>query len=353
MHRTLLACLWAASLNAQAQLPPLDVEWSAVRVFTEGGPNTHISRDPLTGHYAWALLNDYDGANDELMYPFLTDGTDIAPSYPERFHIGSFDRLVDMSVRDSVVHRIMYYITLSGGPQDMSWYLDDHNIQHSVGNGYLSDTGHDILVTDEGVYGCGEADTHVLPDSSMANIVKLDLQGNMLWDILWRDPTHAQESFTSVAVIGDSVYCAAIGQVAIFERTTGAFIATFDPTGLGLSGLKLYAVGSTLYWVGSSGNDLTVGAYTPSSAQGLSGSLTVAGQTGDPELVVDDQGRLWAATNTPGTGHWAVFSPAMQLLSSGTLYESIEDLCFVNGKLSITGIMSGGTVYLITGTPQP
>lgn len=353
MHRTLLACLCAASLNAQAQLPPLDVEWSAVRVFPEGGPNAHISRDPVTGQYIWAVLSDYEFMIDEIMYPFLPDGTDINPAYPERFNVGSLDHLVDMSVRDSVVHRIMYHQDIGGSPQDIYWHLDDQVIQHSLSNGYLKDTGYDILVTDEGVYGCGEAETYYPLDSSMANLVKLDLQGNMLWDILWRDPAHAQESFTSVAVIGDSVYCAAIGQVAIFDRTTGAFIGTFDPTGLGLTGLKLYAVGNTLYWVGRTANELKVGAYTPSSAQGLSGSLTVAGQTGDPELVVDDQGRLWAATNTPGTGHWAVFSPALQLQSSGTLYESIEDLCFVNGKLSITGIMSGGTAYLITGTPQP
>jgi hypothetical protein len=353
MYRTLLACLCAGSFNAQAQLPPLDVEWSAVRVFTESGPNAHISRDPLTGLYTWALLNNYDGADDELMYPFQTDGTDIAPSYPEWFHIGSLDRLVDVSVRDSVVHRIMYHQNIGGIPQDIYWHLDDQVIQHSLSNGDLIDTGYDILVTDEGVYGCGEAETHYVPDSSMANLVKLDLQGNMLWNILWRDPAHAQDAFTSVAVIGDSVYCAAIGQVALFDRITGAFIGTFDPTGLGLSGLKLYAAGNTLYWVGRSGNELMVGAYTPGSAQGLSGSLTIAGQSGDPKLVVDDQGRLWAATNTPGTGYWALFGPAMQLLSSGTLYESIEDLCFVNGKLSITGIMSGGTAYLITGTPQP
>lgn len=352
MHRTLLACFCATALNAQAQLPPVDVEWSAVRVFTEWGPNAHISRDPITGQYIWAVLNNYDGADDEVMYPFLPDGTDIAPSYPERFHVGSLDGLVDMSVRDGVVHRIMYHQWV-GSPQDRFWHLDDQEIQHSPEDDLLVDTGHDILVTDEGVYGCGEADTHVLPDSSMANIVKLDLQGNMLWNILWRDPAHAQESFTSVAVIGDSVYCAAIGQVAIFDRNTGNFINTFDPTGLGLSGLKLYARGSTLYWVGRSGNDLMVGAYAPSSSQGLTGSLTVGGQTGDPALVVDDQGRLWATTNTPGTGHWALFSSGMQVLSSGTLYESIEDLCFVNGKISFTGIMSDATAYLITGTPQP
>lgn len=353
MHRTLLTCFCAASLNAQAQLPPVDVEWSAMRAFTEWGPNAHISRDPFTGQYIWAVLINYEFMEDEVKYPFLPDGTDVTPSYLERFDVGSVDRLVDMHIRDGVAHRIMYHMDLGSTVTDTDWQLDDHVVQHSGPNDNLSDIGHDILVTDEGVYGCGEAETHWAPDSSMANIVKLDLQGNMLWNVLWRDPAHAQESFTSVAVIGDSVYCAAIGQVAIFDRSTGTFINTFDPTGLGLSGLKLYTRGSTLYWVGRSGNDLMVGAYAPSSAQGLTGSLTVGGQTGDPELVVDDQGRLWATTNTPGTGHWALFSSGMQVLSSGTLYESIEDLCFVNGKISFTGIMSDATAYLITGTPQP
>lgn len=325
-----------------------------MRPYTLGGPNAHISRDPLTGEYLWAVLNSTDGSNDELQYPFLADGTDVAPLYPDRFNVGSLDHLVEMSLRGGVAHRIMAHMTIGGSPQDQLWHLDSHAIQLSA-DGFLADIGNDLLVTDEGVYGCGFAGTHHLPDSSAARVVKLDLQGNMLWNILWRDPAHAVESFGSVAVIGDSVYCSAAGQQAVFDRITGDFLGTVDITGQDLSHPVLLARGNLLYWCATVGDDILLGWRDMATGQSLAGSTTLAGQYGWRGMVVDDQDRVWIATNTVGTGHWLRFDTNLVLMNSGTLYQSIEDMCFVNGSISFTGILdsASSTAYVITGTPQP
>ena len=72
------------------------------------------------------------------------------------------------------------------------------------------------------------------------------------------------------------------------------------------------------------------------------------------ELLRGQRGRF-GATTASGQGRWFLWDMDLEPLGSGTLYESIDDLCFVNGKISFTGIMSSitTTAYVITGTPQP
>lgn len=342
----------ANALNLFAQFPPIALEWSALRWY-DGYPNAHITRDPVHDHYLWVVYQNFQGASDESAFPFLPDGTDLSPSYPMTFSVGSLDGLVDVAVYDSTVHFVMHHQYLSGTPQDVLWHMDGTEV-HSA-DPYLADVGHDLLVTGDGVYSCGTSGTHYLPDSSVARVLKTDLAGNLLWNVTWADPASAWNTFTSMAVIGDTIFCAAYPGIVFLDRNTGAFIDALDFYPPGSYEMQLVAHGTRIYWAVNAGSDLLYGYHDLATNAGLNSNIPLTGLVGAPHVVMDDLDRLWIGTTVGNVGHWFRLDAEFTQLASGTLYESIDDMCFVNGKISFTGIMDSttSTAYLITGTPQP
>lgn len=355
MRRSTILLLLVSSHGALAQAPPITLEWSALRWY-DGGPNARITRDPVHNQYIWAVYQNFQGASDESAFPFLPDGTDLAPSNPQTFNEGSLDGLVDVAVYDSTIHRVMHHQYTGGSPQDVLWHIDGIVVQSA--DPYLADVGSDLLVTNEGIYSCGRSDTHYAPDSSVARALKIDHSGNLLWNVTWADPASAHAGFTSVAVIGDSVFCAAFPNLVIFDRVTGAFIDAYDFTNQTpalIGDAELLAKGSRLYWGMSSGDVLHFGQFDFAINQGQVASVVVADQIGYCNIAVDDQDRLWLTSNSDGQGRWFRWDADLEPDGTGTLYESIDDVCFVNGKISFTGVLDSSTptVYVITGTPQP
>ncbi|MEO8587746.1 MAG: hypothetical protein ABI432_00095 [Flavobacteriales bacterium] len=353
MRGLLLSLYLLSALDLCAQFPPIDLEWSAIRPYTIGGEYFHISRDRVYGQYIWAVLFNADGSDDELANTFTTTGMDVTPMYPYRFNVGSLDVLIDMTVVDSTIHRVMHHMNIGGNPQDVYWHLDGQVIQ-TDGDGYLWDYGNDLLVTNDAVYGCGGTDISFFPGAAVARLVKQDLQSAPLWNVTWADPNNDIASFSSVAVLGDTVYCAAFPNVVMFDNATGALLGTFDISGQGIVGpARFLAHGNRLYWCAHSGTTLHFGYRDMVSNQSQSASLPNA--PSPSSMVIDGQDRLWLTGTAGGSGRWYRFDEGLVSLGAGTLYESISDACFVNGKICFTGVLDGAssTAYLITGTPQP
>ncbi len=346
MRARLTLILLLTTLGVAAQLPPITVEWSAMRSYpTDYGPNAHISRDPVFGQYIWAVTGT-DLPNDEEANLFLPDGTDVTPLFPSAFNVGSLDHLVDLSLRDSIAHTIMYHMTVGGNPQDSFWHLDGTPIQ-TDGDGYLGDRGTDLLVRGNEVFGCGSTDTSFLPAFTVARVVKENLMASILWNMTWSAPGAAYTEFSSVAVVGDSVLCAAFPYLVVFDRATGNLISAIDISN-GNSGFsfaaQLLVYGQRVYFTGGA----RVGYYDLTTGQ----TVFVNANGGlSPRIAIDQFGYVWTtAGNT-----WSRWTSEMAPVDTGTLYESIDDMCLVNDRISFTGVFDSttGMAYVITGTPQP
>ncbi len=350
--------LLMTALGAAAQLPPITVEWSALRPYpTDEGPNAHISRDPTYGHYVWAVM-DLDLINDEVANLFLPDGTDVTPSNPIRFSVGSLDRLIDLAVRDSAVFDLMMHQSLFGIP--FYWHLQrvpldgsdnevlwDHVNLNPDASGSLSDLPFDLMLTADATYGCGTSEIVSNLDSSRARVVKTDLQGNLLWDTFWEAPSSPNTAFSSMAIVGDSLLCAAFPYLVVFDRATGDLISALDISN-GNSGFsfsaQLLAYGQRVYFTGGA----RVGYYDLSNGQTV--FVNATGGTA-PRIAIDQFDHVWTTVGN----NWARWTSDLVPIDSGTLYESIDDMCLVNGKITLTGIFDSANsmAYAVTGTPLP
>lgn len=360
--------LLIATLGAAAQLPPITVEWSAMRPYVLG-PTAHVTRDPLTGAYLWAEYNDFQGAGDEVAYPFLADGTDVSPLFPERFDVGSLDHLIDVQLRDGVIYSMMHHLSLAGSPY--YWHLIDSllapglTITNPGSDPSLSELGQSMLVADVAVYGCGRSDVDLM-GTAVARIVKADLQLNLAWNSVWDDPGLVSKGFSGMALVGDTVVAMALPKMVLFDDATGNLINVVDASS-GLSSVSgdasCIANGSRIYWVLADALGLRVGYHDLGA-----GADVINEVTNEPmrlgRIALDQFGRIWVtSTATNGTdwtegddeGRWHRFDAEISAIDSGTLNTSIDDMCLVNGKISFTGIFDPSltTAYLITGTPQP
>lgn len=350
------AVIFSLSSPLVAQLPPIDVEWSAIRPYlADYGHSVHIARDPMHNQYVWATMN-LDLTMDEVANEFLPDGTDVTTMWPVTFSVGSLDGLVDLSVHDSVMHTIIRHTTLGGNPeQDTYWHLDGTIIQTDP-DGYLHDLGHDLVVTGDAVYGCGTTDINYIPHAAVGRVVKQDLDGTPQWNVTWDDPNNDVTGFSSVAVIGDTVFCAAYPSIVFLDGNTGAFIDMLDfyPPG-NTYDMPIVAHGSRIYWAVNTSSDLLYGYHDVTTGSGLNSNIPLTGAIGAPKVVMDDQDRLWIGTTVDNVGRWFRLDAEFTQLDSGTLYESIDGMSFVNGRISFTGVLSSAppTVYVVTGTPQP
>lgn len=353
MRATITLIFFASALNLLAQFPPIDLEWSALRPYPSMyGANTHISRDDVHGNYVWAVQGTAV-QTDEVRNVFLPDGTDVTPLFPYEFSVGSLDYLTNLCVHDSVLHTTMFHMNIGGNPQDIYWHLDGTTVQ-TDGDGYLNDRGDGLLVTDDAVYGCGNTDTSFQPPVTVARALKQDLQGNVQWNVTWSDPTSSNSSFSSLAVIGDTVICAAYPNLVLLDDNTGVVIDVleFNPP----VGGQLVARGTRIYWGFTTGTDIRFGYYDLVTGSGLNDVVPLSGLGGQAHIVMDDQDRLWIGTTVDNNqGQWFRLDSEFTQVDSGTLYASIDDMCFVNGKISFTGILDpeSAIAYVITGTPQP
>lgn len=363
--------LLMSAVVAVAQLPPISVEWSAVRQYVPG-PSAHVTRDVVTGEYLWAEYNDFQGAGDEVAYPFLADGTDVSPLFPERFNVGSLDHLIDVQLHNGVAYCLMFHLAVgNSGGVPFYWHLNNApegtglTMTNASVQPEASEMGFDLLVTDDAAYACGWSDTNY-PDSAIARLVKTDLQCDLLWSATWDDPSLARKGFSSVAALGDSMICAALPHLVIFDSASGSLINAVDvSTGLtSVTGdATCMATGGRIYWVLADTLGLRVGYHDP----GI-GANVINAVSNEPmrlgRIAVDQYGHIWVtSTATNGTdwtesddeGRWHRFDPELIAIDNGVLHASIDDMCLVNGKISFTGLFDTSltTAYLITGTPQP
>ncbi len=361
--------LCAIPVAGLAQNPPIDPEWSALRWY-QNTPQ-HISRDPITGKYFWAVYTDHQGTGDAVSFPFLADGTDITPAFLQlqRFNVGSHDRLIDLSVRNEVVYNIMSRMSSSTYP--WWWYLctapEDGSplFVHNPGEVFdteLSDYASDLLVTPTAAYGCGLREIDH-PDTAVAHLMKTDLQANLLWEVTWDDgPDLPVKGFSGVAVVGDTVVAMALPWMVFFDDADGALIGAVEVTQFE-GDARCIAHGDRVYWTMSNDQGLYVGyrdLITNTTSTWSSPVLDAYGV----HILVDQYDHIWVTTTTSnGTtwteaddqGHWYRFSADLVPIDAGPLHSSVDDMCFVNNKISFTGTLdpATSTAYLITGTPQP
>lgn len=368
MRPTLTTLMFGCALGVFAQPPPIDLEWSALRWY-DGTPRSHIARDPVNGKYTWAVYNNFQSASDEVAFPFLADGTDIAPSYPDRFNVGSLDGLVDLSPRDGVIYNLMSHLAL--GTLPYWWHLNNapEGIGYQTVNPGVvidptrSDYGYDLLVTEEAAYGCGMSETMVVPQLGVARLVKTDLQCSSLWDVTWDDgPALPHKGFSGIAMIGDTVVAMALPWMVLFDDADGALIDTIEVTQVE-GDARCIAHGNRVYWTMNHDQELFAGYHDFGTGEDHTWSSPIPGTYG-AHIVVDQYDHVWVTTTTTnGTtwteaddqGHWYRFSEDLDPIDAGTLHFSVDDVCFVNGKISFTGNFDPVTsmAYLITGTPQP
>jgi len=360
---SILVLVGLISHALKAQTPPIDLEWTALRWFGNGtGVITH---DPVTNEHLWALQDDINtlNANDEVKLPFLPDGSDVAPAYPDRFNVGSLDHLVDLTVIDSVPYALMAHQNIGGVVQDQYWHLFAGAAELIIQSPEedLLDVGLDMQVEADAIYVCGSSMVGTA-NNDRGRSIKTDLQGNVLWDVLW-DPvgTDALGRFSSVVVLGDTVVMAAFPLLVLFDRNTGTFIDTEDPAALTppLQGdARLVAGSDRIHWACIQGNTLHFGYWSfTEGATGGGGAFfqTYATPPAGLDVVLGENGEWWIGTTAEGQGRLLRVGTDADLLSTSTLYASITDLDFVNGKLSITGKLdaTNPTSYVLVGTPQP
>ncbi len=152
--------------------------------------------------------------------------------------------------------------------------------------------------------------------------------------------------FSSIAVIGDSVFCAAFPMLVILNNTTGAIIDAIDISqGNGAIDfhVRFLTNGDRVYWSGGG----YIGYYDASNDQSAFISSTGAGRN----IAIDQYDHVWTASGNT----WSRHDLELSIIDSGTLYNGIHDMRFVNGKISFTGKLDTTTTtsYVITGTPQP
>lgn len=357
----------ASAINLFAQFPPIALEWSALRWY-DGYPNAHISRDPVLGGYVWAVYNNFQGASDEVAFPFLPDGTDMAPLFPERFNVGSLDRLIDLQVNNGNAYNLISHLSLAGAPY--WWHLNTA----PEGTGYfvtnpgaaidpaLSEFGYDLLVTNSAAYGCGSSQTSVFPDSSVGRVLKTDLLGDLIWNAIWDDTSSVTTAFTGLAIKGDTVMAIALPYAVLFDDATGGPLDTIEIAQVA-GAARCTVMGDRIYWAAASASGLQIGYHDLNTGLGATSSVATDA-TSNAHLVFDQFDHLWVTeTITGGTdwtidddlGRWYRFDEQLQQIDSGSLNSGIDDMCFMNSKISFTGVFdpSSAIAYLITGTPQP
>lgn len=344
MRASVASVLAICALSAAGQFPPIVLEWSAVRAFGDG--EALIAHDPGVDDYIWSV-SDPNPPGDELIYPLLPDGTDLAPAYPSAFSVGSLDHLVDMDKVNGATHSIIAHQLISGSPQDVLWHLDGYTIQSP--DPWLSDEGLDLLVTSDAVYGCGSSMVSYSPNSYEGRVIKLDFDGNLLWDISWDASSYGVPGrFSSIAVVDDRVYCAALPLLVVFNQADGTFIEVIDISqgdpAIAFDA-KLLTHGDRVYWSGGG----HIGYFDTDNAQSAHSGPLVSG--GGLHIAIDQYDHVWTASGNT----WSRHDAELIVIDSGTLYAGINDLRCVNGKLSITGLLDADqpTTYVITGTPQP
>lgn len=364
MRQNLMLLILAGACNAFAQAPPITVEWSALRPYpSTTGANAQITRDNVNYDYLWAVMGT-DIQTDERANVFLPDGTDVTPSYPGEFNVGSLDFLQEVELCNGNTYNLMRH-QLLGGVQPVNWHVRstfgtndwDLWLTNPINSADFSEVGLDLLVTDNAVYSCGLSGDGI--SSSIPRVLKTDLQGNVIWNVTW-DPVIpvAVLRFSSVAELGDTVVCAMFPEVVLFHAATGAYIDIMypDPTGsLPWGDGPLLTHGDRIYWSVAAVGYLHAGWFDPASGQSDSWYTSVGPALSVPEIVIDQYDHIWLGCTTANTGYWFRLGLDLTPIDSGTLYESIDDMCFVNGKISFTGVLDAATstAYVVTGTPQP
>jgi len=359
MRQLFLALAIGSPILATAQFPPVDVDWSALRGFGDG--NTMVARDPIGGDHIWSVLDDIMLAtnDDELLYPILADGTDLAPASPGAVNVGSLDHLVDIERYNSRTYVIISHQNI-GGMQDVYWHVqggaNDLTIQSPEED--LDDVPHDLLVNADGLFIAGSS--RVISGAYEGRLIRADHDANVLWDVSWSpNGTVAGGAFTAIAVKGDSLLAIAYPLMVIFDKSTGSYIGQADITiGLNLPGgwpTRVAVSGSDLYWIRTYPTMLEYGHFQMEEIIGSITQIDGLAPSYRTSVSIDASGRPWFAYTDNGTGRWIKADSDAMPTSSGSLYGSISDMRHVNGKLLFTGQFdaSQGTSYVVCGTPQP
>lgn len=364
MRKLVTSVILCSAQAVAAQLPPIVLEWSALRPYNGIYGNTYITRDPVTDEYLWAVFQEGGGQMDEMLFPFLADGTDLAPTFPYAMNVGSLDYLIEFELKDGALYNVMRH-QLLGGAQPFNWHVRssfgtndwDVWLNNPINSAEFSEIGLDLLVTNDVVYSCGGSGTGL--NSTIPRVLKLDHQGNELWNVTW-DPVFpvTQWRFSSVAVIGDTVACAMFPDVLLFNGNTGDFIgfSTTAPSGfLGVSDGRLHAYGNRIYWTTASLGYLHAGWFEPATGQFNNWYTSLGAGISRPEIVIDQYDHIWLGCSTSNTGHWFRLGLDLTPIDSGTYYAGIDDMSFVNNRISFTGPVdaTGTTAIVTTGTPQP
>ena len=363
MHptRSFLAALVLAPSFALAQAP-IDVEWIALRPFGSGA--ARIAHDAASDSYIWAVNDDSTPPNDEFILPIAADGTDLGPAYPSAFSVGSLDALTDLEMLDSVAYALMYHQNISGNPQLVNWTVlgaDNDIVQEDP---LLDEIANDMYVDATGIYVCGIRQLADLTSEYTGRVMRTDLQGNMLWNVLWNDDTTPTEAtFSSVTVMGDSVIVADFPDLVIFNKNDGTFIGTYGPV-IGNASItgpaRISALGHRLYYAMGVADTLYYGNWDFYSLGGsVQGTLATEGFPTDVtgvDLEVTELGEVWISCNALDHGRLLRTDFESNPIGSiAEVYNGITDIDWANGSLSITGWLdfATSTTYVVTGTPQP
>lgn len=354
--RSILAALVLIPVLASAQAP-IDVEWIALRPYGSGA--AHIAHDEASDSYIWAVNDDATPPNDEFILPITADGTDLGPAYPSALSVGSLDGLMDLEMLDSVTYALMYHQNISGSPQLVNWSVLGAENDIVQDDPLLDEMAHDMHVDGTGLYVCGTRQLAELASEYTGRLLHTDLQGNVLWNILWNDDTTPTEAtFSSVAVMGDSVIVADFPNLLIFDRSDGSFIGTEDPSSMTppLHGDASIAVnGQRLTWAMAAADTLYFGVWDFEQGSGNGAFIQFGTLVTGIDLVVTEQGESWVSFNAEDHGKLLRMGTDGGALSVSTVYNGITDIDWANGSLSITGWLdfATSTTYVVTGTPQP
>ncbi len=352
-HFSAVLALCLCTATAIAQTPPAAVQWTVILPYGSSlDTPARISVDQ--GITYWMLEDDIPHwtIGDGVIRRYDPDGLPLDGAYPNTTSIGcsgTLDRPIDLFVRNDSIWGIAYWRQLGGGILFCAQGPSGTWVPDNTINGYeLADGVSSMLVTADRRYLC--AWHEVSHDVRDGRVVAMDLANNVIWDV--QLPTPAYGAIHALAVMGDSVAVASFPDLYWLDASTGALLSTTTLYSGGSGHGSVLSNNGSLYWAASVSGMVHYGKLDATGASLWSG--TASGSTVNA-IAVDDQDRLWIGGNGSSEGRLIKVEADGTYEGSYSTGETITDLDFTNGRLSLTGKWTANdpSSYLINTIPEP
>ncbi len=354
-HFSAVLALCLCTATAIAQTPPAAVQWTVIvpygssvynptRICVDQGLTYWLVRDDIP---QWTLGGGVIRSYDQAGLPM--EGYSPNPTYIGCG--GSLGAPEDFFVRNDSIWGIARWQYV-GGDQDMlfcaqgpsgTWFPD-----HTINGDFLYDGASSMLVTADRRYLCAWHD--VSQDVRDGRVVAMDLANNVIWDV--QLPSPAYGAIHSLAVMGDSVAVASFPDLYWLDASTGALLSTTTLYSGGSGNGSVLSNNGSLYWAASVSGTVHYGKLDAAGASLWSG--TASGSTVNA-IAVDDLDRLWIGGNGNSEGRLIKVEADGTYEGSYSTGETITDIDFTNGRLSLTGkwTVNSASSYLINTIPEP